>query len=260
MTDVPREQRWPKKLTASSAARFSACPGSANLPEAIPGWTDPVIPETSAVSKGTVLHELLADAAGLSRSDLLRTVAALEYFAALRQTRNFKVLVEEPKEATWLPDPVTSTADAVLYLQDELHIIDWKTGSIAVDPFDNDQLMFYAATYAHLAPNASGAYLHIVQPWSKEWDSTTCVAYVSAQDIQDFMKRMVAASGRVNANDLTLTPGDHCMFCPANPHVRGPKGSPSCPAMMAVLYPERAELQQQLMEETDDFWEDEELD
>lgn len=254
MTDTPRHAQWPKKLTASNAAQFSACPGSANLPAAIPGWIDPVITAEAASSKGEYIHSILAMAAGLPRQDMSRLIIALQYLEALRTQRNYKVLIEEKVEADWLPTPVHTTSDVVLYLQDELHIIDWKTGAIAVDAFDNDQLMFYAASYAYLAPKAKGAYLHIVQPWTKDWDDSVAVVYVSAQDIEQFMQRMITASQRVNTGDLTLTPGDHCTFCPANPHVRGPKGSPSCPAMMAVLYPERVELQNQLLEEEEEWF------
>ena len=46
-----------------------------------------------------------------------------------------------------------------------------------------------------------------------------------------------AADARIARKDLTLRPGSSCTFCPANPHSRGDKAPPYCPAMMAVLYP-----------------------
>ena len=59
--------------------------------------------------------------------------------------------------AEWLPSKPGTTADLVLYVADEIHVIDLKTGKIPVLVYDNQQLLFYAATYGHLAPKAKGA-------------------------------------------------------------------------------------------------------
>jgi len=121
----------------------------------------------------------------------------------------------------------------VLYTQDELHIIDLKAGKIPVDSYDNSQLKFYALSFAHLAPKAEGVTGHIVQPWANNTNST----FYSAQELADFKQDVLSAEQDILDGDLTLTPSDECLFCPANPHSRGAKGSPFCPAMMNVLYP-----------------------
>lgn len=46
----------------------------------------------------------------------------------------------------------------------------------------------------------------------------------------------------------TFSPGDHCKFCPANPHGRGAKGKPYCPAMMGLLYPQPAVNYDEMLE------------
>jgi hypothetical protein len=124
-------------------------------------------------------------------------------------------------------------ADLVLYTQDEMHIIDTKWGKIPVSVFGNAQLKYYAATYGILAPKAKGITVHILQPNvdNMEW------VWLSADDIKAFMDDAIATQNAIEQGDVTFGPGDHCTFCPANPHSRGVKGKPLCPAMMGLLYP-----------------------
>ena len=251
---VPRNRKWPKKLTASTASMFSACPGSADLPSAIPSWKDPIIKPQGAASVGSKIHLVLAEAAALKRPSMHSLIRALQYFEQLRYQRNFKMLIEVTESATWLPEPVNTTADVVMYLNDELHIVDWKTGAIEVTPYDNDQMMFYAATFAHLAPKAKGVHLHIIQPWCKTWEPDAASVFVTTAEIEAYMNRMIVASQQIVNRVLTLVPGDHCTFCPANPHVRGPKGSPVCPAKEDALYPERAKARAELLEEDEEWF------
>jgi hypothetical protein len=97
----------------------------------------------------------------------------------------------------------------------------------------NHQLLFYGVCFAPLAPLAKGITLHIVQPWAdgnQSWFADTNV-------LQQFMADAIAAEQKILAGDTTFGPSDHCKFCPANPHSRGLKGKPLCPAMMKLLYP-----------------------
>ena len=258
MTDeVPRYAQWPKQLSASSAERFSLCTGSADLPSAIPGWVDGVPKPGNAASRGSLIHEVLAAATELSPAELRGLHQALAYFAGLRTLRRFTVLSEYTFTAGWLDPAVLSTVDVALHTIDELHIIDWKTGKIPVSPVDNKQLMFYAACAAYLAPKAKFVTLHVIQPWSPEWSPDIASHVVTADELALFMDEMRAAHAKIQAHDLTLSPGDHCQFCPANPHSRGVKGSPLCPAQMAVLYPERAALREGLADMEGSAFDDE---
>ena len=76
-------------------------------------------------------------------------------------------------------------------------------------------------------------HLHIVQPWADVMDSWFADVSVIAQ----FMNEAVLAHDAIHAGSTQFSPGDSCQFCPANPHGRGLKGQPLCPAMMALLYP-----------------------
>ena len=222
------------RFSASIAGRYMACPASANLDKAIPNWTPPdVDPMAGAKGRGTTLHALLEPVVKLSVPDMRDYVRILNYVWDLRQRRRFQAWAEHTVCADWLDSKPWTTADLVLFTKDELHIVDFKFGRIPVQIVGNEQLLFYAASYAHLAPNARAVTLHVLQPAAdqmEEWvaDST---------EIARFMNRARVSEKLVMAGDTTFGPSDHCTFCPAYPHSRGDKGKPLCPATMNLLYP-----------------------
>jgi len=221
-------------FSASKAARHMQCHASANLELAIPNWSPPVIDDMAgAKGKGTRMHELLEPLWSLGATDMKHVARVVEYVAELRSQRRFNVLIEQKMEASWLPSKPSTTADLVFYVSDEIHIIDFKWGKIPVEVFGNDQLLYYARTYCHLAPRAKGVTVHIVQPYADnfEWweiDTATLGAWAVKAE---------AADAAIQAGDVTFGPSDHCLFCPAFPHSRGDKGKPLCPVTMAMLYP-----------------------
>ena len=227
----------PMRFSASVAAQLMACPGSANLELSIKGWVPPVVEEGKGrKGQGTAIHAILEQSGQLPPRDMLRLAEAMMYVATLRRKRRFKILLEETVEADWLPSKPTTSVDVVLYTRDELHIIDYKAGMIPVEAVGNAQLLFYARSFAHLAPLATEVHLHIVQPWADnmtEW-------VVSLAELAQFTVDAVATDEKILAGDTTLNPTDHCKFCPAFPHQRGnEKGSPLCPAALKVLYPNK---------------------
>lgn len=224
----------PVRFSASSAARFMACPASANLELAIPGWTPPETDEKKgAAAKGTKMHEVFAATAEMTAKEVLALAKALEYVGELRAKRRFKVLAEETVVAEWLDSKPQTTVDLCLYTQDELHVIDYKWGTIPVEVVGNEQLLFYAVSLGHLAPKAHGVTLHIVQPNADNIESW----YADTNALADFMARARAAEQKISAGDTTFGPSDHCMFCPAYPHSRAEKGRPMCPVTLNMLYP-----------------------
>ena len=225
----------PEKFSASRVARHMQCHASAQLELAIEGWTPPVVDPTvdNAANRGTHFHELFAKVMELKAKDLEKFSEAITYIAKLRKRRRFNVLIEQPMVAEWLPSQPGTTADLVLYLSDEMHIIDLKTGKIPVSAVGNQQLLFYGATYGHLAPKATSIHLHIVQPWADVTDEWI----VDVPTLAQFMNDAVSADIDIQAGSVKFEPGDHCQFCPGNPHSRGLKGSPLCPVMLELLYP-----------------------
>lgn len=223
----------PERFSASVAARFMSCPASANLEAAIPNWTPPEVDATPAATRGTQLHEVMDPVLRLGTTDFKQVIAALTYVAELRGRRRFNAWVEHSVECDWLDSRPWTTADLILFVQDEMHIVDFKMGRIPVEVVDNKQLLYYAASYAHLAPRAKEITVHIVQPAADNFAEWT----IDAMTLLRFVNDARVADAKITGGDTTFGPSDACTFCAANPHGRGAKGSPKCPAMMQLLYP-----------------------
>jgi hypothetical protein len=204
-----------RKLSASSVAQQMLCHGSSDLESAIPNFVFPEQVEGNAADRGSNKHELLEKITEMKTADMYSMARSLMYVAELRKTRRFKVLTE-----------VT---------------IDWKTGAIPVEVINNKQLLYYGACFAPLAPKAKGVNLHIVQPWAKDWEPGNASWFADTVTIGKFMAEVQAAEQAIDNGSLKLVPGDHCTFCPANPHSRGAKGKPLCPEMMQLLYPSKVD-------------------
>jgi hypothetical protein len=230
-----------RKLSASSVAQQMLCHGSSDLESAIPNFVFPEQVEGNAADRGSNKHELLEKITEMKTADMYSMARSLMYVAELRKTRRFKVLTEVTINATWLKSAPPTTVDVVLHTQDEIHVIDWKTGAIPVEVINNKQLLYYGACFAPLAPKAKGVNLHIVQPWAKDWEPGNASWFADTVTIGKFMAEVQAAEQAIDNGSLKLVPGDHCTFCPANPHSRGAKGKPLCPEMMQLLYPSKVD-------------------
>ena len=224
-----------ERFSASQASKFMNCHGAANLELAIPNWVPPVDDRTAATAAnhGTDLHDKFAGLMTMTSKDILMMAKAMEYVATIRRTRKFSVLIEAQVKAEWLVTKPTTQADLVLYVGDEIHVFDLKTGTTLVTAYENYQLMYYALCYGPLAPKAKGVHLHIVQPWADNMEGW----FASADRLQEFMLDAQQTELDLMAGDTTLSPGNHCTFCPANPQGRGLRGKPYCPAMMQLYYP-----------------------
>lgn len=225
-----------ERFSASVAAKHLACPASANLAAAIPTYQPPANDgDTPASIRGTNMHKILEDAGQYTPKQMAGIAEAMSYVAELRQTRRFKQLLEASGEGWWFaqdPKPKT-TSDVVLYVQDELHVIDYKFGTIPVEAEGNTQGMYYSLAFLPLAPKCKGVWFHIVQPFANNIEKV----FFTIDELEQFRLDCIAAEAKILAGDLTFNPSPACTFCPANPHTRGAKGSPSCPAMLQVLYP-----------------------
>lgn len=223
-----------ERFSASVAAKHLACPASANLELAIPGWTPPADDGSTAASiKGTDIHHILELSAAYTPREMEGIAEAMMYVAQLRQSRRFKLLTEAQSKGWWLQDEPGTTSDVVLYVQDELHVVDYKFGKIPVDVHGNTQGMYYALAFLPLAPKAKGVWFHIVQPFANNIEKV----FFTLDELEQFRLDCIAAEAKIVAGDTTFQPSDACMFCPANPHTRGAKGTPMCPAMLDLLYP-----------------------
>lgn len=146
---------------------------------------------------------------------------------------SFNVHTEAKVFATWLKRGRATTPDVAIVGPRVLEIIDYKSGVIPVDPVGNYQLMFYAACYLHLAPNAQKITLTILQPGDEGFNSWQA----TREQIEEFMAQAQEAERRIALGSVVRVAGSHCTFCPANPHGRGDKGKPWCDVKYEQLYP-----------------------
>jgi hypothetical protein len=222
------------RFSASNASRLMSCHASAHLELAIPNWTPPVVdPAAGAKGKGTAMHAMLEPLWELSAADMMHVTKVIEYVRTIRATRRFNVLVEQSIVADWLPSKPSTTVDLVFYVADEIHVIDFKWGKIPVEVVGNKQLLYYAMSYAHLAPKAKSVTVHIVQPYADVFEAWE----IDGPTLVQFQRDAIAADQAITAGSVTFGPSDSCTFCPAFPHSRSDKGKPLCPATMALLYP-----------------------
>ena len=167
-------------------------------------------------------------------SQALAYVGNLREIAEREATSHLYIFSEESFTANWLAQPTKTTVDGAILYNNQLEVIDYKNGTIPVSAAHNDQMLFYAACLLEEEEEAQPIEtitLHIVQP--KNCNSWT----ITRAFLQAWITQARKAQLRIIDEDRTLVPGDHCTFCPANPHTRGDRGTPLCPAMLEVLYP-----------------------
>lgn len=175
---------------------------------------------------------------------------------ALRQIQDIKdsmepvvnVIVEEKVQATWLKTAPNTTADLVMYDSKTAYVIDLKMGDVPVSAEDNEQLMYYGLTY--LLPDKLHLKINLVI--LQRNNLSTWV--VPLAKLNTWMEDMQKSEQAILDGDLTLTPGDHCKFCPANPHSRGDRGNKVCQPMQYLLYGMR-----DLIKSDEDMLDDEDI-
>jgi len=242
-----------KKFSASQAERFIGCHASADLENAIPGFKhpeddsarEPAIPDniefiidmidkvskdtgsSRAASRGSMLHACVATllAEFMTSGKMEQLTELFIRLTHWMKQRRFKILIEETGWMHWLQSPAPTTADIVMYTNDELHIWDWKFGTMPVDVAAL-QLKIYALVFLHLAPKAKGAWVHVLQP------GNYAEVYFSREQLEQARDLVIQHEAEVLAGDLSFNTGKQCEFCPASPYTRGAKGNISCTAFI----------------------------
>ena len=169
---------------------------------------------------------------------ILFLAEALEYVHDLMQSMDedtLELVSEATRTVDWLTTRPRTTVDLIVKDKERIHVIDLKMGDIEVSPINNEQLMYYAVTFGAL--DYDRVFLHIIQRNHTDWWEPP------KKVLQTWMKTVQESEAAILAQDLTLSPGEHCKFCPANPHGRGDYGNKSCPAMLSLLYGEHNKVQ-----------------
>ena len=156
-------------LSASSAARWIACPGSVKMESRYSK------PESEASIEGTVAHWVLAEAlmgkmpiVGTSHP-FLNAVVTEEMIDGAREARwhlkdllgEAELYIEKQYPASLIHDMCGGTPDVWARIDKTLHIFDYKFGHGFIDAFENWQLLVYAA--ALILPTDTYIEMHIHQ-------------------------------------------------------------------------------------------------
>ena len=213
---MQHETRKHARLSASRTDRFMSCPGSYRLESLMP-----YEPAGEAAAIGTAIHELSEI---ILRGGEIPTGTDPDHLSMAQGYANFvNTLVENPRKKLIevnldeglqsLHPALGGTADAVLVDGDHLHIVDLKTGRVAVDAEDNKQLLTYAlgAMRQLKAPSSITCTMHIYQPrvGHSKWT-------VSGNRLELHGRRLQSAAELALTSDAPTHPSvDACRYCRA---------------------------------------------
>ena len=229
------------KLSASSAARWMACPPSANLAATMPDtassyaaegtlahalgelqlrqyFTPSVDSKTVQVERGRLIAESTWDGQPLYQPEMdgyVQTYVDYVKSIAIGCTSPFVTLEKRVDFSAWVPGGF-GTADCIIISGDEMHIIDLKYGKgVPVSAEGNPQLQLYALgaydTY-HLLYGIKSATLHIVQPRIDNISTWS----LSIEDLLAFGDKAHERAVLADSGDGEYAAGEWCQFCPAN--------------------------------------------
>ena len=213
---MQHETRKHARLSASRTDRFMQCPGSYRLESLMP-----YEPAGEAAAIGTAIHELSEII--LSGKEV-PTGTDPDHVAMAQGYADFvNTLVENPRKKLIevnldeglksLHPALGGTADAILVDGNHLHVIDLKTGRVAVDANENKQLLTYAlgAMRQLKAPDTIECTMHIFQPRVGHSKWTVSGNYLNLHG-----KRLVEAAELALSGDAPTNPSpDACRYCKA---------------------------------------------
>jgi hypothetical protein len=181
----------------------------------------PYEPAGEAAAIGTAIHELSEI---ILRGGAIPNGTDPDHLSMAQGYANFvNTLVENPRKKLIevnldeglksLHPALGGTADAILVDGDHLHVIDLKTGRVAVDATDNKQLLTYAlgAMRQLKAPNTITCTMHIFQPrvGHSKWT-------VSGLRLELHGRRLQSAAELALTGDAPTHPSpDACRYCKA---------------------------------------------
>ena len=213
---MQHETRKHARLSASRTDRFMSCPGSYRLESLMP-----YEPAGEAAAIGTAIHELSEI---ILRNGEIPAGTDPDHVAMAQSYADFvNTLVENPRKKLIevnldeglksLHPALGGTADAVLVDGDHLHVIDLKTGRVAVDAENNKQLLTYAlgAMRQFKAPTSITCTMHIFQPrvGHSKWT-------VSGNYLNLHSRRLLEAANLALSGDAPTRPSpDACRYCKA---------------------------------------------
>lgn len=188
------------RLSPSSSDRWLLCPGSAryDLPDE----------ETEAAAEGTYAHLVCNGLATRGvmdpppRSDEMReaVLAYGEYVAGVPGKHYHELRLESALESDF-----GGTIDLLAVTPDMLHVVDFKYGRQIVYAAGNTQLKSYLCLAREIYPGRTKFLGSIVQP---RVQAPQCEEF-SGEELEWHMWDVMRAAG-----SRSVTPGEHCRYCP----------------------------------------------
>lgn len=228
MEKINHAEREHALLSASSAARWLACPPSAVAAEAYPQQ------DTKFTQEGTLAHEVAEIVArarlaggnisaadtdllpeGADRDMVEYAKAYADYIQEQIKGPDTVVLLEQRVDfSPWVPEGF-GTCDCIIIQGDTLTIIDYKYGQgVAVSAIDNPQMKLYALGALNdygIAYDVTRAETHIFQP---RIDNISADALTVGELTEWAEKTVKPTAEKAFKGKGTHTPGAHCTFCP----------------------------------------------
>lgn len=215
-------------LGASSAYRWTACPGSPRLSAGVPRQ------DTEYSLEGTLAHDVAAtrllgkrwtDKARPCTKDMAAYVKV--YTEYVKKAGRGKPIWIEQEVA--LDNERFGTADCLIWHADDamLEVVDLKYGAgVLVEVENNPQLLYYALasyrTFRAQGVNPKRLRITIVQPRADHYEGPIRSRDVDVFDLVEWGAWLDERAEATKDPEAPLVPGDHCKFCPAKA---------SCPAL-----------------------------
>ena len=204
-------------LSASSAARWLACPPSALAAELYPQQ------DTEFTREGTLAHEVAEQMVrcgavkkqdGITEEMLECARGYRDYIQEQIKGEGAGLLLEQRVDySPWAPDGF-GTCDCILIQGDTLTIIDYKYGKgVAVSAEDNPQMRLYALGAIEdygIAYDVAKVEMHIYQPRLNNISTET----MSVEELLDWGEGIKPTAALAREGKGDYTPGEHCRFCP----------------------------------------------
>lgn len=210
-------------LSASSSARWLACPPSAVAAELYPNEG------TEFTREGTLAHEIAEETArgeglvldreatecGYTQEMIECAEGYRDYIQEQTKSDSATVLLEQRVDfSPWVPDGF-GTADCILIQGDTMDVIDYKYGKgVAVSAEDNPQMKLYglgALNEYGFAYDIQTVRLHIYQPRM----NNISVYELTADTLTDWAEKVVKPTAALAAKgEGEYASGEHCRFCP----------------------------------------------
>lgn len=207
-------------LSASSAARWLACPPSAVAAEAYKNEG------TEYTREGTLAHEVAESIASGNdidwgkADDITQEMVDCadgyhDYIQEQTKSDTATVLLEQRVDfSPWVPDGF-GTADCIILQGDTMDVIDYKYGKgVAVSAEDNPQMKLYglgALNDYGFACDIEKVRLHIYQPRL----NNISVDELTVEELLLWAEKTVKPTAEKAAKgEGDYCPGEHCRFCP----------------------------------------------